>query len=98
MIIVQAKAIPKDDDAQIKIIEFAQDLIKNSRNENGNIDYNLYINTDDKTLLFVEQWDSIDILNCHLQTDHFLKFGENISDLVSSELVINVFDAKNVDL
>ena len=33
MIFVLAKAIPKDDDAANKIIEFAQDLIENSRKE-----------------------------------------------------------------
>ena len=45
MIIVQAKAIPKNRESQNKIIEFAQDLIKKSKEESGNIDYNLLINT-----------------------------------------------------
>ena len=85
MIIVQAKAIPKNRESQNKIIEFAQDLIKKSKEESGNIDYNLLINTDDDTLLFVEQWDSIEILNSHLKTEHFLNFGENIADLVVSD-------------
>jgi quinol monooxygenase YgiN len=98
MIIVLAKAIAKDEDATKKIIEFAQDLIENSRKEDGNVDYNLYSNTGDGTLLFVEQWESIDILNAHLQTDHFLKFGENIADLVAQDLIIDVFEAEPTEL
>ncbi|MCQ2971286.1 MAG: antibiotic biosynthesis monooxygenase [archaeon] len=98
MIIVQAKAIPKDETSKNGIIEFAQDLIKKSKEESGNIDYNLFVNTDDNTLLFVEQWDSVEILKNHLKTEHFIKFGENISDLVVSDLEINVFDANSISL
>lgn len=98
MIIVLAKAIPKDEDACAKIVEFAQDLIENTKKEEGNIDYNLYSNTADGTLLFVEQWESKEILGSHLQTDHFIRFGKNIEDLVASELIIDVFDSNAVEL
>lgn len=98
MIIVQAKAIPKDETSKNEIIGFAQDLIEKSREEAGNVDYNLLVNTDDDTLLFVEQWDSIEILNDHLKTEHFIKFGENIGDLVAEDLKISVFDANPTSL
>ena len=98
MILVLAKAIPKDEDACEKIVEFAQDLIENTKKEEGNIDYNLYSNTGDGTLLFVEQWESVEILGSHLQTDHFIRFGDNIKDLVATDLIIDVFDANAVDL
>ncbi len=98
MIIVLAKAIPKDEAACEKIIEFAADLIESSRKEEGNMDYNLYSNTSDGTLFFVEQWESKEILGAHLQREHFIKFGDDIKDLVAAELEINVFDAEAVDL
>ena len=98
MILVLAKAIPKDEEACEKIVEFAQDLIENTKKEEGNIDYNLYSNTGDGTLLFVEQWESVEILGSHLQTDHFIRFGDNIKDLVAADLIIDVFDANAVDL
>ena len=98
MIIVLAKAVPKDEDACEKIVEFAQDLIENTKKEEGNIDYNLYSNTADGTLLFVEQWESKEILGSHLQTEHFLRFGANIQDLVAEEIAIDVFDADAVEL
>lgn len=98
MIIVQAKAIPKNEEAKGKIIDFAQDLIENTRKEEGNIDYNLFINTDDDTLLFVEQWESKEILEKHLSTNHFIEFGKNIEGLVECDLEIQVFSAEAIDL
>ena len=98
MIIVLAKAVPKDEEALEKIVGFAQDLIEKSRKEEGNVDYNLYVNSGDQSLMFVEQWESIEILGAHLQTEHFIKFGENIADLVAEDLIIDVFNAEAVDL
>ena len=98
MILVLAKAIPKDEEACEKIVEFAQDLIENTKKEEGNIDYNLFSDTADGSLMFVEKWESIEILGAHMQTEHFLKFGANIQDLVAGELGINVFDANELEL
>ena len=57
MILVLAKAIPKDEEACEKIVEFAQDLIENTKKEEGNIDYNLFKDTADNSLMFVEKWE-----------------------------------------
>lgn len=98
MIIVQAKAIPKDVEALDKIIVSAENLIKNTRAEEGNISYNLYSNVEDDTLLFVEFWKSKEDLEIHLKTDHFIKFGEEIADYLECDLVIDVFDSKTIEL
>lgn len=97
MIVVLAKAVPKDEEAKDKIIEFAADLIENSKAEEGNIDYNLYENTHQDSLMFVEQWESAEILKNHMQQDHFIKFGQNIADLVSGELQIDVFNSERLE-
>lgn len=55
MIIVQAKAIPKDETSKNRIIKAAENLIEKSKSENGNINYNLYSSVQEDTLLFVEQ-------------------------------------------
>lgn len=57
MIIVQAKAIPKDETSKNRIIKAAENLIEKSKSENGNINYNLYSSVQEDTLLFVEQWE-----------------------------------------
>ena len=98
MIMVLAKAIPNDEEAKAKVIEFAQDLIEKSKAEEGNVDYNLFENTGDGTLMFVEQWETKEILGKHLQTEHFINFGANIDGLLAGDLEINVFDAEATDL
>ena len=98
MIIVQAKAIPKDETSKNKIIEAAANLIEKSKLENGNINYNLYSDVQEDTLLFVEQWENLDILKAHLQTEHFNQFGADIDGLLKEDLDINVFSAENVEL
>ena len=97
MIIVLAKAVPKDEEAKAKIIEFSSDLIEKSKAEEGNIDYNLYENTSEDSLMFVEQWESIEILQKHMQQEHFLKFGQNIGGLVAAELEIGVFNSDKLE-
>ena len=94
MIIVQAKAIPKDETSKNKIIEAAANLIEKSKLENGNINYNLYSNVQEDTLLFVEQWENLDILKAHLQTEHFNQFGADIDGLLKEDLDINGFQQK----
>ena len=94
MIIVQAKAIPKDETSKNKIIEAAANLIEKSKLENGNINYNVQ----EDTLLFIEQWENLDILKAHLQTEHFNQFGADIDGLLKEDLDINVFSAENVEL
>jgi quinol monooxygenase YgiN len=98
MIIVQAKAVPKDESAYSKVIEAAQNLINESKAEEGNIDYNLYSNTGDGSLLFVEEWETVEILNKHLNTDHFKQFGADIDGLLVSDLDITVFNADKIEL
>ena len=96
MIIVLAKVMPKDENAKSKIVEFSKDLITNSKAEDGNIDYNLYENTGEDSLMFAEQWESLEILQKHIQTKHFLEFGQKIGDLVSGEMDIEVFDSNKL--
>lgn len=97
MIIVLAKVFPKDDNAKNNIIEFSKVLIENSKLEEGNIDYNLVDDTSDDFLMFVEKWESVEILQKHMQTSHFIEFGENIGNLVAGNLEIDVFDSKKLE-
>ena len=98
MIIVQAKAIPKEEKTKNRIIKAAENLIEKSKSENGNINYNLYSSVQEDTLLFVEQWENLDILKAHLQTEHFNQFGADIDGLLKEDLEINVFTAENIEL
>lgn len=49
-------------------------------------------------MLFVEFWKSKKDLEIHLETEHFIKFGEDIADYLSEDLAIDVFDGENIEL
>ena len=94
MILILIKAFPLDKDSLNEIIGFSKELIEKSRKEYGNIYYNLYLNTEDDTLLFVSEWKSKKQLVNHLKTDYFIEFEENIDELLSNDLIISVYDSK----
>lgn len=62
-------------------ITLAQDLINKSQLEEGCIEYDLYQDIEDKTVLsFIEKWSSMEAIQAHGQTEHYLsilpKLGE----------------------
>jgi quinol monooxygenase YgiN len=80
-----------------KIISKSRDLIKSTRLEPGCISYNLYVNTeDDDILLVLEQWENLEILESHMQTEHFKAFGAAIEDILAKKLDITVYSADKI--
>lgn len=55
------------------------------------------MDTSDDFLMFVEKWESVETLQKHMQTKHFIEFGENIGNLVPGDLEIDVFDSKKLE-
>ena len=96
-IVVMAELAPKEG-AEDKIIPLAEALVEETLKEEGNIDYKFLKSVKDGTFMFVEQWESKEILGKHLQTEHFINFGANIDGLLAGDLEINVFDAEATDL
>ncbi|SCG85456.1 putative quinol monooxygenase [Methanobacterium congolense] len=93
MIIVTAKIKAKKGERD-KIIAKSQDIIKFSRLDPGNISYNLYADTgDDDLLVMLEEWESSELLEAHMQTEHFKAFGEAIKDSIAEEMDIGVYSA-----
>lgn len=94
MIMVTAKITAKSGEKD-NIIAKAQDLITSSRLDPGCISYNLYANTgDDDLLLMLEQWENLEVLHSHMQTEHFKAFGVATKDMLAKEMDISVYSAK----
>ena len=93
MIIVNATIEPKEGKTE-EIIEKADVLLKASREHEGNISYNLFKNVEDGFLFFVEQGESKEALQKHMQTTEFIEFGQSTKDLISGELGIKLFTAE----
>jgi len=78
--------------AQVRAkIEFAETvrrecltLVKPSRAEKGCLSYDLYQSAEDATLfIFIENWESLEDLERHLESPHALAFDEKTSRLLA---------------
>ena len=93
MIMVTAKITAKPDEKD-EIISKAQDLIDSSRFESGCISYNLYASTEEENvLLMLEQWENQEVLQLHMQTEHFQAFNAAIEDIKEDEVDIAIYSA-----
>ena len=80
-IVVLAKVYPKNG-CKDSIIEISEELIEKTREEDGNIEYQLLMSLNDNTLTFVEKWETLDDLKKHMASPHFQSFGEETKDFV----------------
>ena len=93
-ILVLAKIQPKDG-CQDTIIELANELIYETLQEEGNIEYRLLKSSEDDELTFVEKWESPEALKKHMGSPHFLNFGEESEEFVKN-MDIQVIYAKEI--
>ncbi|WP_458403743.1 putative quinol monooxygenase [Methanobrevibacter sp.] len=95
-IVVLAKIKPKEGCFD-SIIEVSEELIDETLQEEGNIDYQLLKSLDDTTLTFVEKWKTIEDLQKHMASPHFINFGEESGEFVE-EMTIQVIGADEISL
>ncbi len=94
-ILVLAKIQPKEG-CQDTIIELANELVYETLQEEGNIEYRLLKSSEDDELTFVEKWESPEALKKHMGSPHFLNFGEESEEFIKN-MDIQVIDAKEID-
>ncbi|AND84710.1 antibiotic biosynthesis monooxygenase [Clostridium tyrobutyricum] len=91
MIKVVAKGYIKSGQTD-KFKEIASELIKKSRNEEANISYGLYEDTNNKQILtFMEEWKSKDGLEKHMKTEHFVRIMAELGKLQEKDMDINIY-------
>ncbi|BDZ67725.1 putative quinol monooxygenase [Methanobacterium ferruginis] len=96
MIIVTANITAKPGERD-ELISKSQDVIESTRQEQGNISYELLASTEDENvLLMFEKWESKEALDAHMQTEHFKAFGTAIKDIIAKELDITLYSADKV--
>ena len=98
MIIVSASfsAKPGMRDA---IAEISRKAVELTRKEKGNISYTLFKSSDDDvTMMYFEEWESLDDLRAHLKTDHIREAREARKDMLDGPVRVRVFESKEVEL
>lgn len=95
MIVVLARLRVKPG-LESKIKELVQGVVEATRRETGCISYRLLQDfADAAEFSFVEEWQSKEALQAHMQTAHFLKWRDQSAPLVA-ERASKVYDAQQV--
>ena len=87
MIVVQGN-IPLKAEARDRAIKLAMEIEGISKQEVGCLGYQFYVAlTDPLELVLFQQWESVEALRKHYQTDHMNRFMKELPDLVSGDIV-----------
>ncbi|NLI93131.1 MAG: antibiotic biosynthesis monooxygenase [Peptococcaceae bacterium] len=77
-----------------EFIELAQDCIKRTHAEIGNVMYVALLSPDDEdTIFYVEQWESLETALAHLQSPHYLAFSKKSVELRLGEPKVELFNS-----
>lgn len=71
-----------------------KELVAKTKLEEKNIEYNLFIDQDDKGhFIFIEEWPDIEALEEHCKTEHFRRLVPAIDKFQSKEGVVVIMDS-----
>jgi len=74
-----------------EFIELFKEMINPTKKETGCIQYEMYQDEDDTTILIVlEQWESREHFNQHLESEHFKMIGPKMDRLTTRETELSV--------
>ena len=97
MIIVQG-IIPILPDQRERALELARRMTKATLQEVGCISYGFYVGlTDPNTLMLFQEWESMDALMGHFQTDHIDEFLRELPHVVAGEITTRRYAVQSVD-
>jgi len=78
-------------DSVNEFIELFKAMIEPTKKEAGCIQYDMYQDEEDATILIVlEQWESRESFDQHLESEHFKEIGPKMSELMAKESELNV--------
>ena len=96
MMLIHANLQVKPDQEQA-FLEEAKVLIQASREEAGNIRYDLMKSTEQAGhFTMVEVWEDAEAIAAHNKSEHFTAFGQKASAFMAAPLELNVFSGEPV--
>ena len=97
MIIVHG-TIPVLPDHRERALELARSMIEATRAEAGCISYDFYVGlSDPNTLMLFQEWENMEALMGHFQTDHMEEFLRELPKVVSGEITTRRYAVQSVD-
>jgi len=97
MIIVHG-TFPVKPELRDDALELMQHMAVASRAEYGCISYEFYIGlTDPNTLLLFQEWESVEALQGHFETNHMEEFLRHLPDVLDGEVATRRYEVKTSD-
>ena len=97
MIIVHG-SIPVLPDSRERALELARGMIDATRSEAGCISYDFYVGlSDPNTLMLFQEWETMEALMGHFQTEHMGEFLSELPKVVSGEIVTRRYAVQSVE-
>lgn len=97
MIIVHG-TIPIKPDCREQAIDLARRMADATRLETGCISYDFYVGlSDPNTLMLFQEWENMECLMGHFQTDHMDAFLKELPEVVSGEITTKRYAVQSVD-
>ena len=97
MIIVHG-TFPVKPDLRDDALELMRRMSMASRAELGCVSYEFYVGlTDPNTLLLFQEWETVDALHDHFQTDHMEEFLKVLPDVLDGEVLTRRYEVRSTD-
>ena len=97
MIIVHG-SIPIRPERRERALELARSMTEATQAEMGCISYDFYVGlSDPNTLMLFQEWESMEALMGHFQTDHMDEFLRALPDVVSGEVTTRRYAVQTIE-
>ena len=97
MIIVHG-TIPVKPAERERALKLAREMADATRQEPGCLSYDFYVGlADPNTLMLFQEWESMDALMAHFQTDHMEVFLGELPEVVSGEITTRRYAVQSID-
>ncbi|MFB6171495.1 MAG: putative quinol monooxygenase [Haloarculaceae archaeon] len=95
MIVLHA-SFPIDPDKRDEVLDLVEDLVEQSNQEPGIVDYRAAVDvTDENVIRFFERYEDEAALGAHNQSDHFQEFSAQLPSLLAGEPTVTRFDVSD---
>jgi len=97
-VIIVHGTIPIRPECRDQALQLARRMADATRTELGCISYDFYVGlSDPNTLMLFQEWESMEALMGHFQTDHMEEFLQELPDIVSGEITTKRYAVQSVD-
>jgi quinol monooxygenase YgiN len=97
MIIVHG-TIPIRPECREQALELARRMTEATQAEVGCVSYDFYVGlSDPSTLMLFQEWESMEALMAHFQTDHMDEFLKELPDVVSGEISTRRYAVQTIE-